>query len=200
MVKKQSISTKLDNPYIFITISIIVVFLAFIIFSPRISSAIFPFKRQMELSNFTNQAKSENRIDPRRFWEFREFYSPGFFKFSNQGINESESSSLLSDFKINPQNVNIYFSKFDSKNLDSLDGLTTKTKINEILNKNDLDVKQTLFENSNTLIYKNSNDQTYIIFILPITEMKKANGFFDYTEDKKILQGKNWIDITKINN
>lgn len=46
---------------------------------------------------------------------------------------------------------------------------------------------------------KRNGKVTEIIFIKPISEMKKANGFFDYNDkDKKLLEGKYWFVYTTI--
>lgn len=42
-------------------------------------------------------------------------------------------------------------------------------------------------------------NETRIYFIKSISEMKKANGFFDYKDkDAKMLENKNWYVVTKI--
>lgn len=47
-------------------------------------------------------------------------------------------------------------------------------------------------------INKNKNN-TDIVFIKPLSEMKRANGFFDYKDkDKKLLEGKFWLVVTSI--
>jgi hypothetical protein len=200
MRKKQSMLKRLDNPYFFISIALVIVVIAFVFSSPRISSAFFLFKRESAFNSFLKETKSNNQIDPRKFWEFRDLYSPGYIKFSNTGIDKSDISSTLNKLALDPQNVNLYFSKFDSRNLESLDGLTIESKIDKVIKNENLNIKSVLFKNSNTIIFNDAGNQTYIIFILPVSEMKKANGFFDYGEDQKILNGKNWIDITKLNN
>lgn len=48
-------------------------------------------------------------------------------------------------------------------------------------------------------IKKNTNT-TDIVFIKPISEMRKANGFFDYQDkDKKLVTGKFWLVVTIVN-
>lgn len=47
---------------------------------------------------------------------------------------------------------------------------------------------------------KRNKDTADIVFIKPISEMKRANGFFDYNDkDKKLLEGKYWLVVTIIN-
>ena len=46
---------------------------------------------------------------------------------------------------------------------------------------------------------KKEKNLIYISFILPISEMRKANGYFDYSgKDKKFLEGKNWLNKTVV--
>ncbi len=199
MDKKQSILRKFDNPYYFLTIALAVITVSFLLFTPRVASSIFPFKRAMVFDGFLKNTRQVNSIDPQKYWEFREFYSPGYFDFSDKGIDATKVSNALQKLNISPQDISIYFAKFNSKHLISLDGLTKDRALSEVFDKSKAGIKEVLFENSNSIIYKNNQDQTFVVFLLPISEMKKANGFFDYeNKDKNLLKDKNWFDITKL--
>ena len=199
MSKKQSVLEKINNPYYFLTASLAIIVLTFAFFTPKVSSSLFPFKRDMVFNNFLNSTKNENTIDPQKFWEFREFYSPGYFYFNDQGINNSLIADSKSQLGINPSEISLYFSRFSSNHSLSLDGLTSAKSLNQVFDISQADMKKLLFQNSNSLIFKDSNNQTYVVFILPESEMQKANGFFDYQgKDKNLLKNKNWFSITKL--
>lgn len=199
MDKKQSITQKISNPFYFLTIALIVITIIFALFTPRISSSLFPFKRAMVFNQFVRQTKQNNLIDPQKFWEFREFYSPGYFEFSDKGVGPDKLATALRELEVLPQGIDLYFSVFNSRHLVSVEGLTEKTSLNEVLNKNELDIQSVMFEDSRSIIYKSIKSKTYIVFILPISEMRKANGFFEYDgKDKKLLKDKNWFSITEL--
>lgn len=151
----------------------------------------------MTFNNFLENSKNNERINPQEFWKFREFYSPGYFKLMNQGLEKSEIELALNKTGIKPNNIDVYSSLFVSRHSISLDGLTKENSLSSIVN---IDMFQNiLFKNENSIIFKNKNGETLIIFLLPVTEMKKANGFFDYEgKDKNLLKNKNWFSLTKI--
>lgn len=199
MDKKQSIIQKLNNPFYFLTIALIIIVVTFALFSPRVSSALFPFKRDAVFNQFIEQTKKVSSIDPQKFWEFREFYSPGYFEFSEKGVGKESREKALGKLEALPKAVDLYFSIFRSKHLISIEGLTKEASLDEVLNKDKSDIQSVLFEDSRSIIYKNAGGETYIIFTLPISEMRKANGFFEYDgKDKELVKDKNWFTITKL--
>ena len=59
--------------------------------------------------------------------------------------------------------------------------------------------KKVLFTNQTTQIFYDTEGVLRIIFVKPIAEMRKANGFFDYTDkEQKLLNGQYWLDETWI--
>lgn len=199
MNKKQSISGKLNNPFYFLTLALIIISLCFVFFTPKVTSSLFPFRRDMVFNSFLQNTRKTNVIDPQKYWEFREFYSPGYFDVSTKGIDLQKINTTLRELNASPTNISVYFSKFNSRHLVSLEGLTKNSFLSEVFNKNKTDIKKVLFENSTSIIYKNNQNQTYVIFILPISEMEKANGFFDYnSKDKDLLKDMNWFNIAKL--
>ena len=191
---------KLKDPQILFFLSILlIVSLCFILLVPKVASRVFPQKREMLLNAFITQVKRDQKIDPQKYWEFREFYSPGYFNFSEKGIDMSNLKDGHSDLSRSADMIDLYFLGFYSKNLISLDGLTEEASLNKVFYKDKLSTKEVLFESHNAIIYKDTTGQTYIVFLLPISEMKKANGFFDYNKNElKFLDKKNWFNITKL--
>ncbi len=195
MNKKQSIFQKLENPIVFLTFLMIIITICFVIFTPRVSSLIFSEKRELNLNSFISSAQNDQKIDPQEFWKFREFYSPGYFELRDQGLEKSEIQSAQSEIGLLPNNV-IYASLFRSKHSLSLDGVTEAKSLDEVIDINS--IGEIKFQNSNSAIIKRGNDWI-IIFLMPVSEMKKANGFFEYEgKDKEFLKNKNWFNLTKI--
>jgi len=200
MNKIQKISTHLKNDLIFFPVLLILITLAFILFSPKTSSLLFSFKRQTILSEFINKTKN-NGINPQEYWKFREFYSPGYFNFSKDGINNPllKQTKEKVGVKYNDKNIDLTFLVFSSPRTSSLDMLTNQTYLDEIIEEKQLQKTQIIFINKNTLIYKADAETIRVAFLLNNNEMKKANGFFDYKDkDKNITEGKNWFNITSI--
>lgn len=196
MNQKQKLK---DRQILFFLSILLIISLCFILLVPKVASRVFPQKREQILNNFISQTVKEGKIDPQKYWEFREFYSPGYFDFSEKGIDMSNLKDGLSDLSRSADMIDLYFLGFHSKNLISLDGLTEEASLNKVFDNRKLSVKEVLFENHNAIIYKDTNGQTYIVFLLPISEMKKANGFFDYNKKElKFLDKKHWYNITKL--
>lgn len=61
-----------------------------------------------------------------------------------------------------------------------------------------MNTKTIIYSDNSTLI-ANEKDKLVIEFILPIDEMKKANGFFDYkAKDQILMKDKLWLNKTSI--
>lgn len=198
MDKKQR---AINNPLVFFATALLIILITFLLFSPRVSSYIFPFKRQMVFDSFIKNTKQADSVNPQEFWKFREFYSPGYFEFSEKGIKDMEYQDFLSKTGLTaPENIDIYFSIFKSKHLTSIEGLTEESLLVNILGENSKSVQSVIFANDKSIIYKTKDGKTFIIFVLPVSKMRKANGFFEYDgRDKNLLENKNWFNLTQIN-
>jgi len=191
---------KQNKDYIFIFLLLIIIVVSFVILSPKISSMLFPQKREMVLQTFISSIKQNNSIDAQKFWEFREFYSPGYFTFDRNGLNNTQIKTVenKTGIFVNMQHVSRIFLTFTSPHLNSYEALVTTTKLSDVVNSQALGPK-TIFSNSNTLMYKDSQGLTHVIFLKPLSEMERANGFFNYTDtDKSIVAGKNWLEVTTL--
>ena len=140
-------------------------------------------------------------MDPREYWQFREFYSPGSFNFSRTGITESLLKNKQTEINIpyDQNEIDLTFLAFTSPKLLSLDMLTKENDLNKIIDINTLKKTNVLFMNKNSLIYQKSSGRIIIIFLRNESDMKNANGFFDYQDkDKNITAGENWLNITSL--
>ena len=184
----------------FFIILLVVAAVAFSLLSPKISAQLFAFKRQVILSEFINNTKA-NGINPQGYWKFREFYSPGYFIFSRRGVEKSlilQAKEKIG-IKYNEKDIDLTFLAFSSSRVSSLDMLTKQSDLNSIVSWRQLSKENFIFMNKNSLIYKEDPKTITVVFLLSNTEMKKANGFFEYTEkDKQITEGKNWLNTTSI--
>ena len=174
----------------------IVITICFVIFTPRVSSLIFSQKRDMTYNSFVSKTQNNQKLDPQEFWKFREFYSPGYFELKDQGLENSDVQSAVDEIGLTPKGVT-YTSLFRAKHSISLDGITESNSLDEIIDTKSLE--NITFQNENSVILTNNMNQKIIIFLLPVSEMKKANGFFEYDgKDKELLENKNWFNITML--
>lgn len=200
-MKKQTGSTFLQGDIFFFSLLSIVILLCFLFLTPKVASNLFPQKRVMIWQSFLVDVKKHQKLDPRKYWEFREFYSPGYFEFSRDGLTRNQTQDVMRQIDIHSiNNLSTFpFLVFHAKYLQSLDFLITKENkelyIPTIILKRD----NILFQNKNILIYKENPHIIKLVFILSEEEMKKANGFFDYNDkDKELVKGKYWLNTTRV--
>lgn len=156
---------------------------------PTTSVVVFPVKRAQMLNSFLANIDATKSIDAQGFWQFREFYYPGTLIVDKSGIKDSSSPSI-------PLAYEPYlFTVFHSSKIASYEYLVTKNTLDLIVPKSD---EWKIFPNS-SLAYKHTDDSVSLVFIKPISEMVRANGFLDYKDkDKKLLDGKYWLVVTTI--
>jgi hypothetical protein len=201
MGKIQNISKLAKNDFLFFFLILIFVAGLFVILSPKISSQLFSFKREAVLNEFIDSTKRNGKIDPQEYWKFREFYSPGYFTFSRDGIEKELISKTKEKIGISykENGIDLTFLVFSSPRVNSLDMLTTLDNLNTIINESKLSKNDIIFANENCLIYKESPKIIKITFLLSVSDMKNANGFFDYNDkDKELVGVKNWYNTTTI--
>jgi hypothetical protein len=185
---------------VFLTVTILIVLFLFVILSPKLSDLLFSFKRQMVLNDFLSSVKEEKNIDGKTYWQFREFYSPGYFVFSKKGLVNSVIKSAQKEIGINYNGKGIFrsFLFFSSQKLDSLDMLTSYTDLNKLTSYVKVQKKDVVFENKNSLIYKADSHTIKIIFLISGDQMQKVNGISDYVNFQSI-KGENWFNVTSLN-
>lgn len=190
-----------NNDLIFFIVLFFIITGLFVLLTPKISSRLFPFVRQARWNSFITQTLSEGNINPQKFWEFREFYSPGYYTFDRNGLDKltlSKAQNII-NIPLNIQYIDRFFITFTSPQLTSIEALTTANNLSKVVNLNSLNKNFILLSKKNQIIYKNKQT-VYLFFLKTNKEMKTANGFFDYNnQDKNIIKGKCWLDITMIN-
>jgi hypothetical protein len=180
---------------------IIVLFVGFSILVPKTAADLYSQKRQILWNDFYANLKTKDSIDPRNFWRFREFYSPGSFIFDRKGISDTNLSVDTAKIGINKSyfGKDLVFLRYDSKRMSSIDSLTDRSSIDLISNSFAIKNENIILKKSDYLLIKKNEKNYLLIFILPESEMERANGYFDYLEkDKALVKGKYWLDMTLI--
>lgn len=180
---------------------IISIILLFIFLQPKVASTLFEQKREMLLNHYITEVKAEKMIDPKKYWEFREFYSPGHFLFEKDGLAQSVIDPFINTtpLPVAKKNLADPFLYFQSPYLKSLDSLTVNNSVDDFIQPQTLIKEKILVKNKDMLLYQYDREHLLLVFVLPESEMQKANGFFDYRKhDKELVAGKNWVNITLI--
>jgi hypothetical protein len=189
----------------FITLFCIGALFMIFIIHPRFTTQLFEFQRSQEVTRFFKSVMKEKGINAREYWKFREFYSPGVFTYDPHVIKLAETQTLAPDHPlcgITP----LFF--FHSRQLVSTDSIVSKILFTKgeqtssfllIIAGEDPASENILYRDDTQLIYLHDSSTIRIVFMKSLEEMKKTNGFFDYTTgDMKFFQDQAWINKTDI--
>lgn len=189
----------IDSKYALI-VGIIIVLL-FIFLQPKLSAWLFPFKRQMIWNEFQQKVKASHQIDARTFWQFREFYYPGYFKFERRGFDKNKTKEMADKLSVQllPQANPSAFLIYTSGKLHSLEALVNNEELSKTLKDAGLGRADVLLDDRSNLMYL-SPKKARIIFIKPVSEMVKANGYYDAKDrhDAALIEGKYWLSVSEV--
>ncbi|MEO6509129.1 MAG: hypothetical protein ABIO02_04185 [Patescibacteria group bacterium] len=179
---------------------ILVLAFCLVVFYPRFSSTLFSFKREQSWSQYEQQIKQTKKMDPQAYWKFREFYNNGNFTYKPEGFDEKTVNAILKrmEVPVYADQINKTFLIYNSDKFTSIDALVTSQFLNQIIDPKNVQLV-TYNSGDNYFILKNSNKYV-LVFILPVSEMQKANGYIEYREPsvQKELEGKYWLNISEI--
>jgi hypothetical protein len=148
--------------------------------------------REQLLSQFIIDVQVSKVVDAQKYWIFREKFSPGNFVFNDQAIDVFQTYRIVN---LDPKGVTklLTYSSPYLSSVDSVVPLTTESiKLIDSSGEKLLSTKE-------VLLVKNDNGSYQLNFLLPISEMKKANGFFDYLEkENELLKDQVWLNSTTI--
>lgn len=176
---------------LFLPIIIAILIVTTILFHPGIRPNLDHSYRQNKLSEFIRNIKEEKKLDPQKYWLFRERYSPGDFRYNDDAIEMLQTFRIVKLNDIGATELLYYSGKY----LNSTDSVTTDLS----LEKEVVEGGSLIIDLENLQLIKMQNNSYILKFLLPISEMKKANGFFDYLEsENKLLENKFWLNKTVI--
>jgi hypothetical protein len=136
---------------------------------------------------FINELIYTQKIEPRTFWLFRERYSPGFFTFNPEAVAIFQTFRIINRQDHGQTDLLYYHSPY----LTSTESLVTDYQVllQKAAGSNN---KQYLAQADNFLLYQGNNSTLELWFVLPIEEMKVANGLFDYDESEMVILNDVW--------
>lgn len=186
------------NYFYYFTLLFLTVIL-FLILTPKISIKIFPFIKKNKFNQFNQYLLTTKNFDPQIFWQFREFFCPGYFNFDKNGLKNISFNKFNFLKKKNSQILT--FAKYNCSYFESFEGVTKESKLGDLINieliKNNY---QLLVKNKEFLYFNDKiNNRYYLIFLVNNKKMQNTVGFFDYKEKDKKMLDYNWLNISFFN-
>lgn len=160
----------------YVLILLLVILCAFVFLQPALSYQLFPQKREALLTSFITSLQKSTTLDPVRYWEFREFYSPGVFTFSKEysvhslqipSVLQTDVTNLEKKHQIKPYLV------FHSDSIDSFDAITRSPIDVSTINKS-----KKYIINEHWLSIADEGTYYYLMAVTPSAMIQKADGFF----------------------
>lgn len=183
--------------YLFPLVLFISICLLYIVLEPKIAERLFPFRRNFLLIGYLSSLQKTQNIDTKSFWQFREFYSPGYFTFNQYGINNTRWQQNFDVINFSSSVASLKpFLVFTSPLVTSYDFLIPSSQLNTTLIPHK--ISDTVLLDKNNVLLISHKDESTLAFIKPINEIQKANGFFEFIGDKQALKNKVVLDITEI--
>lgn len=134
------------------------------------------------------------------FWQTREFYYPGSFKYNHDGFKGQEIRPILEemDISLNQLDKTSPFLTYRSEPWLTADFLVHSPNIIDHLPDTTMG-KSIILKTSSAWVYYEDETTVKIIFTKSIEDMQKSNGFFDYPgHDKEYLKDKYWLSISEV--
>ncbi len=172
-----------------VTVAFILIFL---FLEPKIAARIIPYESQRLLTQFISSTERQKKINSRDFWRFREFYSPGSYVYNPNGV--ATPPILVKRIASLPFTPSL---SFTSPRLSSVGG---HTPIDSLPKQLQLPApSQEILLSTSTIFLAKEPDNAYLLlFIKPISEIKKANGFLQHESSADDKTGNFWLDVTLI--
>jgi hypothetical protein len=181
--------------------TILSIFLLFLVVHPSLSSHFLSFQRQNKLNQLIKTIKEKQTVPEQEYWKFREFYSLGHFTFREHGFSVGDNQSIIKKIAVPiPQPSRMTsFLFYESPHFMSLDSIVDTSTLSKLIDPANIHAQEIVIDTPNTKIYYTDQQTVKIIFIKPISAMKNANGFLDYSKiNPTILEGKYWVNISSL--
>lgn len=180
----------------------IVILGLFVFTQPKLSAWLFPFKRQAMWKEFRQSVVDAKAIEGQTFWKFREFYYPGSFTFEPNGFDKKVAQKQARKLSVEllPEATATAFLIYESGKFNSLEALVNPGDLAATVKDNGpiQSSSEGSFDGSYTMYV--SGNKARIMFIKPVSEMVKANGYFDMKnkQDAARIEGKYWLSVSEI--
>lgn len=171
---------------------------------------LLPGQRQQSLDWFVSQTVRHQRLDPKLFWEWREFYSPGSISFNTNVVTFGETQVIF-DIPSHFEQLLQYRAQHlisteylvylvpEPLTLQTVPELQQRT-LDQALTKELAGQESEFLYSDNTTRIVKTGDATYILFITDIETMKHTNGLFNYgfRPEKQLLRDRYWLVVTRV--
>ena len=170
----------------------------FVTLQPQLASQFFPRRRERLKAEFIHQVQRDHYLHPQLFWQFREFYSPGFVRFDEKLADVAGILRLPRYPFTQPRTILLHFS---SPHIESWDSAVSTAQAERYLKPlsgtGEMGAPIVYYQDEMTRIFSADGKTLQIIFLKPLAEMMIANGFFDYTEyEREAFNHMYWLNET----
>lgn len=190
---------QLNYSFVIYPILFLLLGVLFFLLQPKLATTFVPGSSENRLENFITESKSGKGISGQEYWEFREFYSPGYFTFNKTGLTSGQMDKELKQILKKIDSTSPILA-FHSESLQSIDSLTTIPSIKSVKNAILFSGFKTIYEGKDQMIIEYSK-KLYFFLLFSNEELQKTNGFLDYSEnDRELTSNKKWLSISVIEN
>lgn len=168
---------------------ILVVVGAFFWLAPKFAATFFAYRRESQLNQFISQVKAQGEIDPKLWWQTREFYSPGVFKLNNNLIELGETQKIVKVATTSSELVT-----YESRFIGSTESVAASALIPKLFNDKKLQGKTIVFADSDDHVYFSGETTLVVEFWRSLPVMKQTVGLFDFKgKELDILKNQVWL-------
>lgn len=179
----------------------VVILAVFVFMQPKLSAYLFPFKRAAMWKEFRQTVADTQAIDGQTFWKFREFYYPGSFTFEPNGFGKELTAQKARELSVTllPEATASAFLIYESGKFNSLEALVNNGELEHVVKDNGSQKPDEAYFDSSYFMQR-SGKKVRILFVKPVSEMVKANGYFDMKnkQDAARIEGKYWLSVSEI--
>jgi hypothetical protein len=180
--------------YTFPLVLLGVILILFVVLQPTVISWWSSLYRKTILNTFITQLETSKQINPQTYWQFRERYSPGYMKMNGLVVGMRQTYQIIEL----PEAQAVQFMSYDSPYLESVDSILADQNILKSFAEG-LPAESIRLQTDSILLTQKDPTHVQLSFVLPIEEMRKANGFFDYLpQEQQLLEDKLWLNTTTI--
>lgn len=175
------------------TVSILVSGLAVcltLLLQPTIVSMWNPWYRQQLIHRFLDTIVTTQTLDAQELWLFRERLSPGSMTFNTAAVDMFQTYRIVA---VEPEKDTLLMT-FTSAALRSTDTLTKNQYALDEVQKQLPEGTTVRTRTPQLLLAELPDKSMFLSALMPLSELKRANGFFDYLpSEEEQIRGAAWL-------
>jgi len=153
--------------------------------------------RASRVQSFMRQTRITSQLNPFSFWQLRDEYGTGLFSVDTDHTIFRETQVMVTY----PIDTWVNFAQYHGSYVQSYDYLTPPGAATQSAQMLDHLGQWTttggpVFQTDTLRIYENQHE-TVVVFLLPLTDMAKVYGLYNFSPDTlEKLKGRLWANVT----